>query len=334
MRPSNLSPLPISAIKALNVSYITLSLIALSGKDWLGELLASFLPLVGLGGLIWSIILTWLLLNGKMTSTLEKLIAFTVLMLSLISFSAGVQYFDYSSTASPPGLRVASLNKLVVNRDYEEIRSVVKAIEPDVLGMVEVSPKDADALGEGWKHQIVTNCQCDGGRNSELMLLSRYPLEDKGAESLGTGNGGILRADMDYIGTKLRVLVAHPKAPIRTQDLPGRNQLLIKLADEINNSPHPVIVMGDFNVTPWSREFKSFQNSTADQVINVKGDGFYTTWCLDNKRSLACAPVDFIFAPIGSSAGPLNTRDINGSDHDIIWTDIILDAVARDTIRL
>jgi len=72
----------------------------------------------------------------------------------------------------------------------------------------------------------------------------------------------------------------------------------------------PVIVAGDFNLTPWSYLFKKFKRQSNLNPVTGK----HPTWPA-NRVNLAQFPIDHIFVSSGIKARSVSAGPRVGSDH-------------------
>ncbi|MCJ7726089.1 MAG: endonuclease/exonuclease/phosphatase family protein, partial [Acidimicrobiia bacterium] len=78
-------------------------------------------------------------------------------------------------------------------------------------------------------------------------------------------------------GDRIVVLVLHPPSPTSGERAARRNGILSAAGDWVAGIDAPVVVVGDFNTTPWSPAFRSLQvrGGLAD---TARGGGFQPSW--------------------------------------------------------
>ncbi len=152
-------------------------------------------------------------------------------------------------------------------------------------------------------------------------LLSRYPILQSGTLFQENSDRGFaVWADVQMHGDTIRVFGLHLKSNritseaeelmgdirfreratwIRVQDILTKygNTTAVraaqgrKLRAEMDRSPHPVIVFGDFNDTPFSRAYQVIQKGLADSFVSA-GKGIGTTYA----GQLPALRIDYVLA--------------------------------------
>ncbi len=147
-------------------------------------------------------------------------------------------------------------------------------------------------------HYKVTSSSPDG---MHVALFSRYPILQSGEIRFpGENSTRALWADLDIDGQVVRVFNAHLQTTnlnqnrinpldnmdatasrlIRLKDMMDENSVIRAnqanlLRDQIDESPHPVIVCGDFNDTPASYAYKRIRGNRGDSFRSAgKGYGY------------------------------------------------------------
>ena len=91
-----------------------------------------------------------------------------------------------------------------------------------------------------------------------------------------------------------------------------------KLIDFARNRERPLIVAGDFNLTPWSVKLQRFTRETGLKRYNT----FTPTWPMN--RLMPFVTIDNIFASKQFEPLKVETAPAIGSDHRPIIADIAL----------
>jgi endonuclease/exonuclease/phosphatase (EEP) superfamily protein YafD len=152
------------------------------------------------------------------------------------------------SAGAPAQLRVVVANVHLSNTDPAPLLAWAREPLPDVIAVIELTPRFAQALreqaGAQWPHQRLEPRDDPFG----LGLLSRWPLRDVRVSS---GEGGIaqLHAFVEAPAGTVEVIAVHPMPPIDRRWHGVRNRTLAALQPR---GTHPAILLGDFNATPWS----------------------------------------------------------------------------------
>jgi len=162
-------------------------------------------------------------------------------------------------------------------------------------------------------------------------IFSRWPIRDVEHLQIPNRITRITRVALDWRGTRVAVVGAHLRWPFGTKAW-ARTAELALIAKTAHRVAEPLIVAGDFNMTPWSRYFDRF---TAESGLSdcTLGHGLLATW--PAQFLPARIRIDQCFASThwrvrGASVGP----DL-GSDHLPLIADLELTpAAAREDASL
>ena len=107
-----------------------------------------------------------------------------------------------------------------------------------------------------------------------------------------------------------------------------RNEQLTKLHEEFliqaadRSDDAPVVMVGDFNISPWSAFYKPFEEGLAGKLRNVARDYKpFFTWSLWAQEILT-AHIDHVFVSDDVRIGDFYVEDLPGSDHHAIIFDV------------
>jgi len=148
-------------------------------------------------------------------------------------------------------LRVLSVNVLGSNRDSQAVIEEVLASDADVAVFIEVNDRwlhDLQSLEARYPFQIAEPRPDNFG----IALFSRLPLADEEVLHLGSGQRPSIAATMTQAGRRFRIIGTHPPPPMSRQMASYRDEQLDLLAEYVELSTVPVILVGDLNATPWS----------------------------------------------------------------------------------
>ena len=180
-------------------------------------------------------------------------------------------------------LRVCVCNVLSSNRRHDDTLHALTERDPDVIGILELSPELADLchsnLRERWPHQMLVP-QATG--NFGIGVLSKTPLRDGFVFQLNEPWIPSIEVTVGTADCSLRLFVTHPLPPVGHRKFLSRNQHLQMLASRAAahqqaNPEHGILVIGDLNLTPWSPIFDDWL--AASRLKNASaGFGFMPTW--------------------------------------------------------
>jgi len=220
-----------------------------------------------------------------------------------------------SSQAQHRFLRVVTFNVLFDNTRLDDIAKFLNSSKADIAVLEEVTPPHREALRARLRSEFpyVTGV-------SDVVIFSKYPSHG-GGRIEGEKRDGRTRVPMlqwttfdidgfafDFAGVHL----AYPFHP-RDQaiDMP-------KLIDFAAHRERPLIVAGDFNLTPWSVKLQRFARETGLKRFNT----FLPTWPMDKLTPFVA--IDNIFASEEFEPIKVETAPAFGSDHRPLIADIAL----------
>jgi endonuclease/exonuclease/phosphatase (EEP) superfamily protein YafD len=141
-----------------------------------------------------------------------------------------------------------------------------------------------------------------------IGLYSKWPITN--CEDIGLFGVPIMQAEVLIDGKVVNVISMHtvpPAFPNRTEERNIQLRAVSKMASEFVG---PCIVLGDFNLVPWDKEFKQFLK--AANLSSVR-DGFQATYPMD--FGIPLIPIDYIIYSGNIVPTSCETVVIPGSDH-------------------
>ena len=242
--------------------------------------------------------------------------------------------------------------------DLERIASVIRAYDPEILGLQEVDrfwnrsggvdQPQALARELGMHHCFGANLnhQPDGhagvAHEYGTLLLSRHAILECSNTLLprvgNTEQRGLLEAVVNVRGVPLRVLNTHLQ-PGRNSTVAGvngresRRQQILAIAarlDEIGAASHPVVLLGDLNARPTDGEMAPLQARLTDAWV-ARGSGPGNTASAHPTKS-PTVRIDYVFvsAVVGVSRVevPVTSLTRVASDHYPVVADVALPGAA------
>lgn len=265
----------------------------------------------------------WLLLAGSAVVALAALwfggrglFRFGVAVLAVNALLAAVPLMSRASSAARPTLRVTTFNVWVGNRQPQAVVDFLRASDADVVVLQEVDSRlereIVPRLGD--KYPYVVSC---ARRNCGLVLLSKTSWLDAGFSDRTRLAPPIVWArfagpSRPYVVTGLHL--AYPFQPEHQVDH------VDWLAERLRQAGDRQILVGDFNLTPFSLKlntlaFKANLRRHATLGASWPADRFVPVVLLDNL--LASPDVRAVDVRHGTSN--------YGSDHYPVTFDIALD---------
>lgn len=172
-----------------------------------------------------------------------------------------------------PITRVMSLNVYYHNRRYQPTLELIRAEKPDIVLMLEVTPRWAAAMKELNKEypysRVLPKINAGG-----TALYSKLPLETLSVPGQDVNR---MPVNVELPSGKLTLLCAHPSSPSTAIEFQIRNQQLGAMARWASVQTGPLMVLGDLNTTSWSPYFTDFLDESG-LVDSRFGFGVQGSW--------------------------------------------------------
>ncbi len=226
-------------------------------------------------------------------------------------------------------LRVMSVNVLVVNPRHDDVVRAVERAAPDIVALQEISRTwhpVIERLARTLPHVAPADWRT---QPSDNILLSRHPI----VESRVAIPPGPMRwyahveATIDAGGRRLRVFVVHPPLPAGPLLTDVRQAHLDYYARVAAANALPLLIVGDFNITPYSPRFRALLRDGGLRYVHL-GWAWPRSWPSYNRgsyqRYVRGFQIDHVltsrhFAVLGARAA----EDV-GSDHYPVVADLLL----------
>ena len=183
--------------------------------------------------------------------------------------------------AAPPPLPGPSFRAMLMNvnshsGDPARVRAAIERFQPDLLAIEEISARWLDALAPvlaTYPYRTV-DPRFD---NFGIGLFSRFPIGSAVVEPFGLVDVPSIFAEISLEGRTLAVVATHPMPPGDALLAAERNRQLDWLARRVAALPHPVLLLGDLNVSPWSPAYRRFIE-TSGLRDSARGRSIQPTW--------------------------------------------------------
>ncbi|WP_373976365.1 endonuclease/exonuclease/phosphatase family protein [Chitinibacter sp. SCUT-21] len=250
------------AHRALWLALLGLLLTSLAGLAWWLELFSHFLPfylLLALAGLL-------------LASRLRERI-FGLVLVATIGAVCGWTLYTPTAIGTYQPIKVIAFNLLFSNTQYQKAEQWLTAQGADVILLTEATTE--------WQSQLAALQQtlpygCAAWEDSPFgiaVLLKQAPrrCEVRFAPAMPQ-QFPHLRVEL---AGGLVVYGIHPPPPLGAELAAARDQQLRYLAQQIAQETAPVLVLGDFNITPFSPIYREFRSQAA---LAELGFNFAPSW--------------------------------------------------------
>jgi endonuclease/exonuclease/phosphatase (EEP) superfamily protein YafD len=302
----------------LTLSVLVASLLATTARAfWLGDLAAHF-P-VQYAGL--ALIAFLLFVAGR--RPLWAALALGLAAVNIMNAAPGLSTrppVTPKSATDPVRVRVASVNVFYRNRDYARVADFIHAEKPDAVVLVEMTADWRRGLATA-EAQFPFRYRTLGAGGRGVDLWSRLPMKDIGELPLQSAREPAIQATLMASGHPLRIFAVHASWPLAPASAARRNRQLVLLAQQARATKLPLVVVGDFNVSPFSPHFRQL---LTDGNLRSAADGFgwQPTW--PTFLPAAGIQIDHGFVSPAVAVQSFRRGSGNGSDHRPIVVDLVL----------
>ncbi|HEX9877671.1 MAG TPA: endonuclease/exonuclease/phosphatase family protein [Gammaproteobacteria bacterium] len=239
--------------------------------------------------------------------------------LAALNASATSAYWprEPNPVSGRPDVRIMTANLYEDASDAARFIPQAQREDPDVLALVEFSHEWQAALSTLTAEYPYSSLEPRHG-SFGIALLSRLPIiEQRSFELLSSTTLDVRLALPD--GRALRLLAVHLRPPQSPRLAGERNRQLTELGKIVSRIDEPLIVIGDFNTTPYSPLFKDWSAQTGLRDAR-------TRWSFSWPASfpLLGIPIDHCMISEHFIAGEQRRGEAFGSDHYPILTELYL----------
>ena len=162
-------------------------------------------------------------------------------------------------------IKVMTHNIFGLNYDMARVDAAIRAENPDIVALQEFFPEQA-GLGDLLKARYPYFVRCQGGKRANLGLYSKFAFSEQMAAGECPGNAQGPQRTAHIIagftlsnGTSFSLMTTHMDWPYPIE---RQRDEFAAAAQAANAIAGPLLVVGDFNSTPWSYTMKSFEAQT------------------------------------------------------------------------
>ncbi len=286
----------------------------LEDLGWPWTLAAHWLPVLGLG--LAAVLPVFVVRRRFKTACLIALALVPPVRCAWPLWSAGAAPAVLAAEAfggPADHIRIAEVNLFCGRADLERVATWLRA-EADLAVIVEVTSGARDALvpllAADFPH---FHCEAREAAAGIAFVSRRWPIR---AREVFEVDGGAPQIEVDVLapGGPIRILALHLWPPVLPRDDAHNRAVLDAVRERVRSSPHPVVVAGDFNLTPWCSRLRDFLDVTNLRDLR-RGRGFLNTWPETPLLPLLGIPIDHVLVRGRISAVDVATGPWIGSDH-------------------
>lgn len=202
---------------------------------------------------------------------------------------------------------LVTVNVAARNDEYERLFATIARERPDVVVVEELTPRWAERFRglDGYPYRVARPLSGPFG----IAVFSRWPLES--AEIVELGATPAVTARVDGPGGPFRLIGVHLLPPRSRTWSEARNAQLEAIAARLVAN-EPVVVLGDFNLTPYSPHFRGWL-ARSGLRDSAAGRGLGFTW--PTFMPLLGIPIDHCLVGPGLTVTERRRLPKFGSDH-------------------
>ena len=269
----------------------------LSSNAWWSDVLASFRAHLGLA----------VLLGAALAAARRK---WPVLVANLALFAFLIMPLSMGRTprtSGIPDLVLAVHNVHSRNTSHAAVLTALEDNGPDVMAFLEVDENWAEAIRRRFPNrELILHPRSD---NFGIALVSRVPMTGEGIWYPEPLESPSIDVTLSTPNGPVRLLVTHPVPPLSEAWWEARNTQLQHVLDRAAGAEVPVVVAGDFNLSPtsptWGRTVGRSRLRRAGMPI-----GTWPSWL-----GFLGLPIDHVLTSPGLGVVYARTLPGSGSDH-------------------
>ncbi|GAB5492195.1 MAG: endonuclease/exonuclease/phosphatase family protein [Phototrophicaceae bacterium] len=252
-------------------------------------------------------------------------------------------------TADGIELSLLTYNLRASNTNTAQLDTILAETDADIVSLQEASSEISDWVEVQWAEEYpyqirftvedenpeyagaLTLLVNDIAQYAGRLFLSRYPIDEYEIVPSSIQTTLYIRAELDINGRNVTVYNIHlpPPLPVNIFSTNTRHEGLVDIL-QVAQSSETVILMGDFNMTDQSEDYRLISSEYTD-VFSTTSSGLGTTWANGNNLSpvLFFIPslirIDYMF--VSDNIIPQFASVIRGgvSDHYPLYTEVVLD---------
>ncbi|MBB6092719.1 endonuclease/exonuclease/phosphatase (EEP) superfamily protein YafD [Povalibacter uvarum] len=203
-----------------------------------------------------------------------------VLATALLVGASVVSYTGWpplqSARATSGEFRFVTFNQYYTNQDAAGIGRYLESLRADVIAVQELptlaAAEQLAAQLPSYPHMHAKSWYPYGA-----VIFSRWPIQRVETIELAPYGALAAKAVIDWEGKPVAVVGVHLHWPIGPNNVRLRNAEMKQLVKVAEQTPEPLLIGGDFNVSSWSQNFRrTFDESPLHDC--ARGLGLVNTW--------------------------------------------------------
>ena len=220
-----------------------------------------------------------------------------------------------STTETEPAIGLYNANVLQKNDQHDSLAADIARHDPDVVLLLETDKTWARAMDSHLSGKYPQKIKAPHDNTYGMLLYSKLPLVDGRVQYMVEDTIPSIHAKVIARSKDTFQLIAiHPTPPVvmHAANSIDRDAEMMLAAEQARKSPHPVIVLGDFNDVSWSETTELFKK--VSELLDPRiGRGMYNTF--NAKNPIMRWPLDHIFVSEEFRLVSVTRGKDIGSDH-------------------
>ena len=245
-------------------------------------------------------------------------IAAVAMLLHLLAIAPDGCRSPHTPSGEGQLIRVLVLNVHTESSSFDEVARLIDDVQPDIVGLVEVDERWLRGIAPAVA-RFQGHLEKPRNDNFGVALYTRGPLVGS-IEGLGVALPSVVgTADID--GGKLSIILVHPLPPMSETALRAQREQLDAVAARARAISGPLVIMGDFNATPWSRPYRRLLAGSG-LCDSRAGFGVQATFPADS--ALLRIPLDHLLMSCSIGIADRRVERDVGSDHLPIVVELVI----------
>lgn len=290
------------------ITSVTLSFLA--RLHWLADFFSHFLIQYLIGAVILGLYYT-ITRNSRMIIPMCVILALGAIEINLMQT-------DNHKTKSDWSVSVMQYNRLIYQTEHDDLSQFLRDYKPDIVVLQEAG-FGYDKLGSDVKDIYPYQVSHTRTHAFGMMILSHYPIQKQNITPLEGEivNNFVIRLEIktEILDQPLVLYALHALPPVGNATWNNRNAELQKTAQLIKNDTYDyVVMMGDWNITPYSPFFKDLLKTSGLQYQNAS---LYPpmTWPSTFRLPIFQVPIDHVLTTPALATSYKKPGPPMGSDH-------------------
>ena len=220
-----------------------------------------------------------------------------------------------SSVSTGSKFSVLLLNVWYRNRNISLVEKLIKSKRPDLVVLVEATPRIRDEL-RSVIQSYAYHVDCLDVSRCGILVLSRSRLT---LQAVKIGGAASIVLNTNFAGCDATLVLAHLTRPYPFDTTAAQQEQAIAIGNEAAAWPGAKLVMGDFNGAPWGHVMQTIASRGKLDLLTGPGG----TWPSYLPKQLRI-PIDHMLAGQGLRFVRREVLDPVGSDHAPVLAEVVV----------